>query len=392
MGAPRAITIVGAGIAGLTLALGLAKFGLQVLVIERNASLSEFGAGLQISPNARKPLDRLGLADSIEDRSFSPSGIDIFPGTRAQPLQTLALGEEIAERFGAPYAVMHRADLVETLFAAAKRFANIDIAFGVNDLAIDTEGDRLEVRFTDAEDMPRRARPFALIGADGVRSAVRTQVLGGPDARYTGKIAWRALVPTHALDETFDLRRTALLLNSNYHLVVYPLPQRNAVNLALFTHQADPNPSPLVAPTIHTRGNRRLEVVMTAVGDGWTPWVLSEVMTDTWSRGPVGIIGDAAHAMLPFQAQGAAMAIEDAAVLAPLLAASPNAEHAFTRYAALRKPRVGRVQEVSRANGRIFHMRAPLSLARDLVIRASGPRDHFRRLDWVYGYDPHVSS
>lgn len=392
MGAQRTIAIVGAGIAGLTLALGLAKFGLQILVIERNTSLSEFGAGLQISPNARKPLDRLGLARSIQEKSFSPSGIDIFPGASAQPLQTLVLGEEIANRFGAPYAVMHRADLVEALFAAARRFANIDIAFGVNDLAINSEGDGLEVRFTDAEGMPRRARPFALVGADGVRSTVRTQLLGGADARYTGKIAWRALVSNDTLEKNFDLNRTALLLGRDYHLVVYPLPQRNAVNLALFTHEADRDPSRLVAPTIQARGNRQLEAVMAAVGENWTPWVLSEVVTATWSRGPVGIIGDAAHAMLPFQAQGAAMAIEDAAVLAPLLAAAPNAEHAFTRYAALRKPRIDRVQEVSRANGRIFHMRPPLSLARDLVIRASGPRDHFRRLDWLYGYDAHLPS
>src|SRR5690606_12514771 len=98
-------------------------------------------------------------------------------------------------------------------------------------------------------------------------------------------------------------------------------------------------------------------------------------------------IGDAAHAMLPFQAQGAAMAIEDAAVLAPLLAASPNADHAFTRFAALRQERVKRVQDVSRSNGKVFHMGFPLSLARNTVIRMEGPRGHFKRLDWLYGYD-----
>lgn len=390
MGTPRTIYISGAGIAGLTLALGLAKFGLQVVVLERNGAISEFGAGLQISPNARKVLDNLGLGDAIAEKSFVPEGIDIFPDGRAVPLQTLALGSEIADRFGAPYAVMHRADLVEILHAAARRFANIDVVFGVSDIAVQSQGGAVTVTATEPDGKMRRAQPFAFVGADGVRSQTRTDVLDGPEARYTGKVAWRALVPPDRLQGSVRLDRTSLLLASDFHMVVYPLPHRAAVNLALFTQETQRDLAVLDqrAPCVRAKGNRRLEAILGAVGDGWTPWVLSTVELDNWHKGAVGLIGDAAHAMLPFQAQGAAMAIEDAAVLAPLLAASPNAEHAFKRFFALRHQRVRRVQEVSRRNGKVFHMRFPSKLARNAVIRMEGPHGHFKRLDWLYGYDP----
>ncbi|RDE10317.1 FAD-dependent monooxygenase [Pelagibacterium lacus] len=394
MAAPRTIYIAGAGIAGLTLALALAKFGLKVVVLERNDAVSPFGAGLQISPNARRVLDRLGLADAIAERSFAPSGIDIFPSGRIRPIQTLVLGAEIEARFGAPYAVMHRADLADLLHGAARRFANIDIVPGVSEFGLVAEGPRLTVTATEPDGKLRRAHPFAFVGADGVNSITRTKFLGGPVAAYTGKLAWRTLVDPDALKGLFDLDRTSLLLGTDHHLVVYPLPHRGKVNLALFT--TAPQPLPLAdtpqRPALKARPGTPIAHVLAAAGESWTAWALSSVETETWSQGAIGLVGDAAHAMLPFQAQGAAMGIEDAAVLAPLLAASPSAEHAFARYAALRQARVRRVQAVSRSNGRIFHMGAPLSLARDAVIRAGGPRDHFRRLAWLYGYDPHLGA
>jgi len=389
MGAPRTIYIAGAGIAGLTLALALAKFGLHVVVLERNESVSEFGAGLQISANARKVLDNLGLSQAIAEKSFTPEGIDIFPGARAKPLQTLTLGKAIEARFGAPYAVMHRADLLEALHAAARRFANIDIVFSVTDFTLESSGDALTVTAQEPDGKTRKAKPFAFVGADGVRSVTRTRDLGGPDAQYSGKVAWRALVPPEALAGVLDLDRTSLFLDPRFHLVVYPLPHRNAVNLALFTQEKERDLSVLDqrTPRIKPGKDNRLARILDSVGKGWTPWVLSSVQTPIWHKGAIGLIGDAAHAMLPFQAQGAAMGIEDAAVLAPLLAASPSAGHAFSRFAALRQERVKRVQDVSASNGKVFHMGFPFAVARNAVIRSEGPEGHFKRLAWLYGYD-----
>lgn len=392
MAAPRTIYIAGAGVSGLTLALTLAKFGAHVVVIERNETVSEFGAGLQISPNARRCLDRLGLHDALAEASFEPEGIDIFPDGRDKPLQTLALGKAIRDRFGAPYTVMHRADLVTALHTAARRFANIDIVFGIDNFLVEEEvGGPLSLALTESDGKQRRARPFAFIGADGVRSATRTRLLSGPQAQYAGRVAWRTLVAPEMLEGLVDLARTTVLMGSRFHLVVYPLPHRGAVNLVLFTDEAEdalPNLHTRQAPTLRPGGNRRLAAMLELAGNSWTPWVLATVETDCWHKGAIGLIGDAAHAMLPFQAQGAAMGIEDAAVLGPLLVSAPNPDHALTRFAALRQERVRRVQKVSAANGRIFHMGWPAAMARNAVIAAQGPKGHFRRLDWLYGYDP----
>ncbi|WP_196258735.1 FAD-dependent oxidoreductase [Pelagibacterium limicola] len=390
MGAPRTIVIIGAGISGLTLALALAKFGAQVLVIERNAETSEFGAGLQISANARKCLIRLGLDEALEQVSFRPEGIDLYPHKSDAPLQTLTLGATIAERFGAPYAVMHRADVVEVLFAAAKRFANIEIAFGVEHFTIDDADGRIAIAFEEHGGRQRTVAPFALVGADGVRSVVRTRWMEGADPVYSGKVAWRTLVVPDKLADIVKSDRVSVMFGPRHHLVVYPLPYRNAVNLALFVQEPESRLATLEkgTPTLRNVNDQRLAAILTAAQGTWTPWILSAVETENWHKGPMGLIGDAAHAMLPFQAQGAAMGIEDATVLAPLLVSAPNAEHAFKRYAALRQERVRRVQAVSRRNGHIFHMSAPFSLARDLVIRTEGPEGHLKRLAWLYGYDP----
>ncbi len=222
-----------------------------------------------------------------------------------------------------------------------------------------------------------------------MRSVTRTRDLGGPDAQYSGKVAWRALVPPEALAGVLDLDRTSLFLDPRFHLVAYPLPHRNAVNLALFTQEKERDLSVLDqrTPRIKPGKDNRLARILDSVGKGWAPWVLSSVQTPIWHTGAIGLIGDAAHAMLPFQAQGAAMGIEDAAVLAPLLAASPSAGHAFSRFAALRQERVKRVQDVSASNGKVFHMGFPLAVVRNAVIRSEGPEGHFKRLAWLYGYD-----
>lgn len=388
----RTIYIAGAGIAGMTLALALAKFGAHVVVIERNDAVQEFGAGLQISPNARHILNRLGLDRALAARAFEPKGIDVYPYGAGRPLVTLELGNAMIEAFGAPYVVMHRADLADLLFRACKRFANIDILFGVKSHIVVSHPRGVSVTIDEADGKSRTGRAFAFIGADGVNSQTRTNVLMGPKSVYSGMVAWRTTLQAGALDGIAATDRTSLFWGPGYHAVSYPLPHRQQINVALFAKvkrdvafSETPPTAPLLpwsmTPSPHFRA------ILTAAADSWTFWPCSTVESDDWYSGGIGLIGDAAHAMLPFQAQGAVMAIEDAAILAPLLMTETSAQDALQAYVSHRKERVERVRKTSVANGNAFHMSWPMSVARDSVVRSQGPRGHLKRLAWLYGYD-----
>ena len=379
----RNYVIAGAGISGLTLALTLAKFGATVVVLERNATIQEAGAGLQISPNARRVLDRLGLSDSLSRIAFEPTALDTYRYGQSKPFFSMEFGPIMEQRFGAPYAVMHRADLADALYKASRRFANIDIMFGVRGWDVVSHARGVTVAIDEANGQTRTTRANAFIGADGVHSHTRRQLLDGPDAQFGGRIAWRTLVPADSVASQIAMDRVSVFFGSGHHLVCYPLPHRRQVNLALFLPGKAGNDQ--TKPML--KGKGALGVILAAAGDNWTPWPLYTVTTPVWHRENIGLIGDAAHAMVPFQAQGAAMGIEDAATLGPLLVEHAEPEPAFARYAAVRQSRVNRVAKLSASNGRIFHMRWPLSLARDTVMRLQGPLAHLDRLGWIYGYD-----
>jgi salicylate hydroxylase len=391
-GAGRTIYIAGAGIAGLTLSLALAKFGATVVLLERNKSIQEVGAGLQISPNARRILNQLGLDRPLQAKAFEPAGIEIYPFRARNPLTTLALGGTIADRFGAPYAVMHRADLAQVLYNACKRFANIDILFGVNAFDVVSHPHGISTIVDEAVGIARSTSAFAFVGADGVHSHTRTAVMGGPKAVYSGGVAWRTTLPMSALQSVLAPDKVTLLMAPGYHAVCYPLPHRNQVNVALFAREMEERalgPNPPREPKLPWAmlASRHFDTIMEAAKGAWGYWPLSTVESDTWHMGGIGLVGDAVHAMLPHQAQGAAMAIEDAAILAPLLMTEPDAESAFQRYAAMRRGRVERVRRLSRSNGMIFHMEWPFTLGRDAVIALQGAHGHLGRLAWLYGYD-----
>jgi salicylate hydroxylase len=391
-GSGRTVYIAGAGIAGMTLALALAKFGATVVIAERNKKVQEVGAGLQISPNARRVLNQLGLDKAIAQKSFEPTGIDVHPFRAESPLVTLALGPAMRETFGAPYSVMHRADLAEVLFKACRRFANIDMLFGIRGFDAVNHERGTSIVVDEANGSARSARVHAFVGADGVRSETRTRVLNGPASKYSGYVAWRTTLAADLLTGVLAPDRTTLLLAPGYHAVCYPLPHRKQFNIALFLKEPparlDPQ-NPPKEPRLPWAAlpSKALDTILSAARGSWGYWVVDTVEAPRWWEGGVGLIGDAAHAMLPFQAQGAAMAIEDAAILAPLLMTEPDAESAFRRYEAMRRPRVERVRKVSDANGFAFHLEWPLSIARNLAIRAQGPRGHLRRLSWLYGFD-----
>jgi salicylate hydroxylase len=358
-------------------------------VLERGQTISEFGAGLQISPNARKILNDLGLDGVLAAHSLEPAGIDIYPWRRPAPLLTLELGAVMRQRFGAPYAVMHRADLVDALYKACRRFANIDILFGIRGWDVVSHARGVTISIDEANGQSRTGRAHGFIGADGVHSRTRTEILKGPAARYRQRVAWRTLLPFDSVAGQIALDRVSVLFAPGYHMVCYPLPHRQQVNLALFAAapkgQTEFGRVPVLPWAL--RRSPRLDVLLTAAGEGWTPWPLYTVHSPQWHAGNIGLVGDAAHAMVPFQAQGAAMGIEDAATLAPLLIAETTAETAFEKYELARRRRVARVARISATNGRIFHMPWPLGMARNTVMALQGSRGHLRRLAWLYGHE-----
>ena len=386
-GTGKTFYIAGAGITGLTLALALAKFGANVVVLERSPTLTEFGAGLQISPNARLLLDRLGLDHALASQSLEPAGIDIYPFRRPAPLITLQWGALMRERFGSPYAVMHRADLADVLYKATRPFANIDIIFGVRSWNAESHEQGVTISMEDANGQSRKVRAHGLIGADGVHSFTRRNLLAGADAVSGGRTAWRTLLPFEAVTGQLALDRVSVLFAPGFHAVCYPLPHRQQVNVALFARGMPDDAARRPTLPKSVQRSARLSTLLAAAADTWTPWPLYTVSTPVWHKGNIGLAGDAAHAMVPFQAQGAAMGIEDAAVLAPLLVRHDSAESAFIQYETIRRERVSRVARISQTNGRIFHMGWPFNLARNFVIAAQGPRGHVNRLAWLYSHD-----
>src|SRR3569623_2997877 len=219
----------------MTLALALAKFGATVVVLERNPRVQEVGAGLQISPNARRVRNQLGLDKAITARSFEPQAIDVYPYRACRPVVSLELGAVMHQRYGVPYAVMHRADLADALYRACKRFANIDLLFGIKSFDAVNHARGTSLMVEEAGGVSRSARIHALVGADGVRSETRTRVLNGPQASYSGYVAWRTTISMDLLQGVLEPDRTTLLLAPGYHAVCYPLPSRKVFNIALFS-------------------------------------------------------------------------------------------------------------------------------------------------------------
>jgi salicylate hydroxylase len=327
------------------------------------------------------------MDESISATSLEPTGIDLYPAKAERPLVTLELGAAIRAQFGSPYVVMHRADLAAVLHRACRRFANIDIQFNVHTWSAQSNEKDVTLSWEQEGALQQTGRALALIGADGVHSQTRTTLVGGGVAQYRGRVAWRVLLPEQSLAGSIALDRVSVLFGPDYHLVCYPLPHRAAVNVALFVAGSAAPADAGSGPELRKPGDSRLRTILAAAEHRWAPWPLYSVQMPSWHSGNIGVIGDAAHAMVPFQAQGAAMGIEDAAVLAPLLISERDPETAFKRYESLRQPRVRRVARTSLANGTIFHLGWPLSIARNLVIAAQGPRGHLRRLSWLYGYD-----
>jgi len=386
--------VSGGGIGGLTVALCLHHVGWEVEVLEKVPDLGEVGAGIQISPNAMKVFEALGLGDVLENRGFRPDAIELRMGLSGMHLIRAKLGDVAQARWGSPYLHIHRADLICVLKAALDERASGSVRLGSDVTSYEQDADSTVAHLATGE----RVAGDVLIGADGIHSAVRAQMLGQDKPVFTGNVAWRSVVPVERLGSDVPNPVAGAWMGRGKHAVTYLLRGGKLANLVAVVERDD-----WTEENWMTLGSR--EDVLQDFAD-WHPtitrlieesdalycWALFDrPPLKTWTDNRVALLGDAAHPMLPFMAQGAAMAIEDAWAIAARLRQNSDIPAALNSYQALRFDRASNVQASSRANAQTFHQRTlagrlkpygPMWLAGRIA-----PGIGLARQDKLYSYD-----
>jgi salicylate hydroxylase len=389
----RTILIAGGGIAGLVTALALARKGFRAVVFEQSQKLDPIGAGIQLSPNAMHVLLELGLGEALNPHAVAAEDIRIRKARTGGEFVRVPLGHYARERYGAPYWMIHRGDLQAVLLGAVRANPDITLTLGgeVQDFVVHANGVTAQVRYgpTAGEE-----RCVALIGADGLWSTIRKR-LGYTDApHFRRRTAWRAVVPADALPHELREPSVNLWLGHYAHLVHYPIRGGTQINLVAILRDSQPQPG-------WSNAGARDEIIeafrrgwaaparnVVAAPEHWTKWSLYDrPRLRRWGDGPVTMVGDAAHPMLPFLAQGAAMAIEDAVVLADSLAKFPDdPTQGILRYETMRGERTARAQKEASRNSRRYHASGVEGAVRNAALRMMGGRGLLKRYDWLYGW------
>jgi salicylate hydroxylase len=392
----RTVIIVGAGIGGLTAALAIARRGFEVAVFDQAQRLEEVGAGIQLSPNASRILLALGLRDQLQRHVVTPEELRIIDARTARVLARAPLGAAAERRYGAPYWVIHRGDLQAVLVAAVHARPGIGLHLGarVEDFTLTETGVTVSAHSAQGDFEHRGA---ALIGADGLWSNLRRSLSDGREPRFAGHSAWRALAPAEAVVPELRTPAVNLWLGGGAHLVHYPVRGGSLVNVVAIIRD-DWREAGWSAPAERADILARYPAstwsatprALLAAPPHWQKWALYDrAPLARWGTGAVTLLGDAAHPMLPYLAQGAAMAIEDAAVLAQRLAETrDNPAAAMRGYERQRRSRTARAQRAARRNGTIYQLGGPAASLRSLALAAIGGTRLLTRYDWLYGWTP----
>jgi len=382
------ILVAGGGIGGLAAALALARNGFAVKVLEQAKTLGEIGAGIQLGPNAFSAFDALGIGERVRGKAVYIDQLMMMDATDESEVACMPVGEAFRARFGNPYAVSHRADLHTALLEGVKATGNIELATSTSVERV--EQDAHGVAAIDGRGEAHRGA--ALVGCDGVKSNVRAQLVGDP-VRVTGHVVYRAVADAAEFPQDLKYNAPCLWAGPDCHLVHYPLRGGEQYNVVVTFHSRKQEEWGVTEGSrdevmsyftgIAPRPRRLLDLPKS-----WRRWATADrEPIGHWSRARVTLLGDAAHPMMQYLAQGACMALEDAVTLGEALAAAGgDIEAGFAMYEKARVARTARVVLMTREMGRIYHAKGVERLVRNDLWRGRTPERYYDAVEWLYGW------
>ena len=381
--------IAGGGIGGLAAALGLAQKGFASIVLEKSTELSEIGAGIQLGPNAFHSFDYLGIGDAARKNAVYVDQLRLMDAMSGDEIMHVPLDEVFRKRFGNPYAVVHRGDLYSVLLRACQDRDLIELRVNADVAGYDQDGKSVAANLANGE----QVAGTALIGADGLWSSVRRQVVGDDRPRISGHSSYRSVIPTEQMPEDLRWNAATLWAGPRCHIVHYPLSDWKVFNLVATYHNQAPEPvagQPVSHEEVLQGFQHISEKILKVIrhGSDWKLWVLCDrEPVENWVDGRVTLLGDAAHPMLQYYAQGACMALEDAVCLSHMMGRHGDSiDRAFAAYNNLRMIRTARVQLGARAMGdHIYHPDGAHARVRNHIMENLTTEDYYDRLEWLYG-------
>ena len=383
------VLIAGGGIGGLSAALGLARKGFGVVVLEKSPKLGEIGAGIQIGPNAFHAFDYLGVGDEARAQAVYIDMLRLMDAMSGEEIIHIPLDEPFRKRFGNPYAVVHRADLHGVLLNACEANDRIELRVNSEVLGYQQNGTTVTAEIVSGEHMTG----CALIGADGLRSSIRQRLVGDGEPIVSGHSTYRSVIPTEAMPEDLRWNAATLWAGPKCHIVHYPLSGWKVFNLVVTYHNDAPEPvsgHPVPIEEVRKGFAHITERARKIIehGTDWRLWVLCDRdPVDSWIDGRVALLGDAAHPMMQYYAQGACMAMEDAVCLSHMMEhCGGDVEAALVGYRDQRVVRTGRVQIGARAIGEhVYHPAGVHAAVRNEIMQSMSTEDYYDRLEWLYG-------
>jgi 2-polyprenyl-6-methoxyphenol hydroxylase-like FAD-dependent oxidoreductase len=384
------VLLVGGGIGGMAAALALARLGLSVELLEQSASIGEIGAGLQLGPNAFAALDALGVGEAVRGKAVFTERLVMMDAVDCSEVASVQVGEDFRARFRNPYAVSHRADLHGAIFEAVQQHPRIRFHTSA---AVE----QLDIGESQVKALTRDGRHFsasAIVGCDGVKSVVRAQLLGDAP-RVSGHVVYRAVVPAERMPADLRWNAPVVWAGPHCHLVHYPLRDGEQYNLVVTFHSRDKEEWGVTEGSqeevlsyfdgIHARPRQLL-----GLPTSWRRWSTADRdPVERWGQGPATLLGDAAHPMMQYLAQGACMALEDAVTLgAAVERCGHDLPRAFRLYEAARVARTARVVLSVREMGRIYHAKGVERLVRNSLWAGRTQQRFYDAVEWLYAWRP----